>query len=104
MVSKISNASNKPPQKKIISHKNIFLRRTVRIFKKSLVKSVTLLIKHYTQLHNFWKSLDRWNRKKIPKMLKKKNEIVKDGILLKFWISNISGFFEKKNHSFSEFL
>jgi len=39
----------------------------------------------------------------MPKMLKNKNEIVNDGILLKFWILNISIFFEKKNHSFAEF-
>jgi len=33
----------------------------------------------------------------MPKMLKNKTEIVNDGIFLKFWISNISTFFEKKN-------
>jgi len=36
-------------------------------------------------------------------MLKTKNEIVNAGILLKFWFSNISICFEKKNHSFAEF-
>jgi len=36
------------------------------------------------------------------KILKKKNQIVNDDILLKFWISNISIFFEKKNISFAE--
>jgi len=30
---------------------------------------------------------------KMPKMLKNKKEIENDGILLKFWISNISIFF-----------
>jgi len=34
---------------------------------------------------------------------KNKKEIVNDGILLKFWISNISIFFGKKKHSFAEF-
>jgi len=33
---------------------------------------------------------------KMPKMLKNEKEIVNDGILLKFWISNISMFYEKK--------
>jgi len=48
--------------------------------------------------------LDKWNRKKNAKAAKKnKKELVNDGILLKFWISNISIFFEKKNHSFLEF-
>jgi len=32
----------------------------------------------------------------MPKMLKNKKEIVNDRILLKFWISNISTFLEKK--------
>jgi len=36
------------------------------------------------------------------KMLKNKIEIVNNGIFLKFWISNISIFFEKKNHSFTK--
>jgi len=35
-------------------------------------------------------------------MLKKKTP-VNNGILLKFWFSDISIFFEKKNHSFVEF-
>jgi len=35
---------------------NIFLKRTFRIVKKSLVKSLTFPIKHYTKLHNFWTS------------------------------------------------
>jgi len=29
---------------------------------------------------------------------------VNDGILLKFWISNISIFFEKKTYNFAEFV
>jgi len=45
--------------KKIISHINIFFKRTFRIFQKSLVKSLTLRIKHYKIFHNFWTSLDR---------------------------------------------
>jgi len=48
--------------------------------------------------------LDGWNRKqKCQKFLKNKKEIVNDRILLKYWISNISIFFEKKTHSFAEF-
>jgi len=39
----------------------------------------------------------------MPKTLKNKIEIVKNGILLKFWISNISIFFIK-NHSFAEYV
>jgi len=35
-------------------------------------------------------------------MLKNKKEIVNYGILVKFWISNISNF-PKKNHNFAEF-
>jgi len=38
----------------------------------------------------------------MPKMLKNKKEIENNGILMKFWISNIS-IFLKKNHSFAEF-
>jgi len=90
---------NSKPQNfrnKIISHSNIFFKRTFRIFQKSLVKSQTLPIKHYKKFNNFWTSLDRWNRNKMSKMIKNKNELVNDGILLKFWISNISIFFEKK--------
>jgi len=36
-------------------------------------------------------------------MIERKKEIVNVGILLKFWISYISIFFEKKDHSFVEF-
>ena len=36
-------------------------------------------------------------------MLKNKKEIVNYGILVKFWISNISNFLEKKNHNFAKF-
>jgi len=39
---------------------------------------------------------------KMPKMLKNKKEIVNNGILLKFSISNIA-IFLKKNHSFAKF-
>jgi len=39
----------------------------------------------------------------MPKMLKNKKEIENDGILLKFLISKISIFFEKKNHSYAKF-
>jgi len=40
----------------------------------------------------------------MPKMLKKRKEIVNDEILLKLGISNISILFEKKNNSFAEYL
>jgi len=59
----------------IISHINIFFKRTFRIFEKSLVKSLTFPIKHYKKFHHFWTSFDRWNRKqnaKNPKKIKKK--------------------------------
>ena len=58
-------------EKKIISHINIFFKRTFRIFQKSLVKSVTLPLKHYKKFHNFWTSLDRGNRKQNAKNAKK---------------------------------
>jgi len=54
-------------KKKIISHINIFLKTTFRIFQKSLVKSLTLPIKHYKKFHNFWTSLGRCNRKQNAK-------------------------------------
>jgi len=54
---------NSKPQnfekKKNISHIDIFLKRTFRIFKKTLVKSLTLPINHHKKFHNFWTSLDR---------------------------------------------
>jgi len=37
-------------------------------------------------------------------MIKNKNELVNDGIFLKFWISNISIFFEKKTIVLQNFL
>jgi len=40
----------------------------------------------------------------MRKILKNKKEIESDGILLKFWISNISIFFLKKNRSFPKLL
>jgi len=74
-----------------------FFKRNFTNFQESLIKSLTLPLKHYKKFHNFWTSLDRWNRKKMPKMLKKnKKEIINDDILLKFWISSISILFEKK--------
>jgi len=39
----------------------------------------------------------------MPKMLNNKKEIVNVGILLKFFISNISIFFDRKKYSFAEF-
>jgi len=56
---------------KIISHIYNFFKRTIRIFQKSLVKSLTLPIKHYKKFYNFWTSLDRWNRKQNAKNAKK---------------------------------
>jgi len=43
-------------KKKIISHINIFFKRTFRIFQKSLVKYLTLPIKHHKKFDNFWTS------------------------------------------------
>jgi len=43
-------------EKKNISHINIFFKRTFRIFQKSLVKSLTLPIKHHKKFDNFWTS------------------------------------------------
>jgi len=40
----------------------------------------------------------------MPNILKNKKETVNDGILLKFWISNISIFFEKKPIVLQNFL
>jgi len=54
--------TNSKPQNfgtKISSHINIFLKRTFRIFQKSLVKSLTFPIKHYEKFYNFWTTLDR---------------------------------------------
>jgi len=39
----------------------------------------------------------------MPKIIKNKKEIVNDEILLKFWISYISNFFQNKDHIFVEF-
>jgi len=39
--------------KKYISHMNIFFERTFKIFQKSLVKSLTLPIKHRKKFDNF---------------------------------------------------
>jgi len=84
-------------EKKIISHIYTLFKRTFRIFQKSLVKSLTLVKKHDKKVNNFWTSWERWNKKQNAKNAKKtKNKIVNDGILLKFWISNVSIFFEKK--------
>jgi len=61
-MSKKKKKTNSKPQnfgKKIISHINIFFKRTFRISQKSLVQSLTLPIKHYKKFHNFWTSLDR---------------------------------------------
>jgi len=49
-----------------------YCKRTFRNFKNSLIKSLFVWIKHYKKFHNFLTSLDRWNKKKMPKMLKKK--------------------------------
>jgi len=69
-----------------------------------LVKSLTLPIIQYKIFHNFWTSLDSRNKKQKAKNFKQnQKEIVNDGILLKFWISNISIFIEKKNYSFAGF-
>jgi len=64
--SKLKNFGNK-----IISYINIFSKRTFRIFQKSLIKSITLPIKHYKKFHNFWTTLDRWNRKQNAKNTEK---------------------------------
>jgi len=48
-----------------------FGKRTFRNFQNSLIKSLFLRIKHYKKFHNFLTSLDRWNTKKMSKMLKK---------------------------------
>jgi len=41
--------------------------------KKEIVKNgILLIIKHYRKFHNFWTSLDRWNRKENAKNAKKR--------------------------------
>jgi len=57
--------------KKNISHNNMFFKRAFRIFQKSLVKSLTLPLKHYKKFHNCWSNLDRLNRKQNSKNAKK---------------------------------
>jgi len=56
------------------------------------LKSLTLPIKHYKNSIIFGQVWIGEIENKMPKMLKNKKEIESDGILLKFWISNISIF------------
>jgi len=53
---KKTNSKQQNFEKKNISHINIFFQRTFRIFQKSLVKSLTLPIKHHKKFDNFWTS------------------------------------------------
>ena len=69
-----------------------------------MVKYLTLPIKHYKKFHNFEQVSIGEIENKMSKMKKNKKEIVNDGILLKFWISNISIFLKKKTYSFAEFV
>jgi len=107
-MSKIKKIKKQIVNRRILKKKftyQFFLKRTFRIFQKSLMKCLTFRIKHYKKFHNFWTSLDRWNRKQNVKNAKKnKKEILKDGVLLKFCISNISIFFEKKTVVLHKFL
>ena len=60
-IKKIKRKTNSKPhnfEKTIISHINIFFKRTSRNFQNSL-KSLILPIKHYKKFNNFWTSLDR---------------------------------------------
>jgi len=49
----------------------IIFKRTFRIFQKSLVKSLTLPIKHYKKFYNFGQVWIGEIENKMPKMLKK---------------------------------
>jgi len=55
IIKKHKKTNSKPQnfEKKNISHINIYFKKTFRIFQKSLVKSLTLPIKHHKKFDNF---------------------------------------------------
>jgi len=65
------NSKQQNFEKKIISHINILFKRTFRIFQKSMVKSLTLPIKHYKNSIIFGQVSIGEIENKMPKMLKK---------------------------------
>jgi len=56
---KKANSKTQNFENKNILHIIIFFKRTFRISQKTLAKSLTLPIKYFKKLHNFWRSLDR---------------------------------------------
>ena len=74
----------------------IFLKKKTIVLQNSLIKYPIHTIKQHKNFKNFLATIDRYNRKKYIKNTKKsKKQIVKDGILKMFCISNISIFLIK---------
>jgi len=70
-----------------------------------LIKSLIHIIKQHKSFKNFLTTIDRQNRKKCQKYKKKiKKQIVNDGILKMFCISNISIFLNKNSRTFQNSL
>jgi len=79
---KISTQYNKIPHKSSISNISI-LKKKSKTFQNSFIKFLIHTIKHHKNFHNFLTCMDRWNRKKDVKKLKK---VVNDGVLERIWI------------------